>query len=113
MMYDWLKGFPAAVTVADRDGVVIAMNEKACLTFTGSASDTSLVGTSLYHCHKPESIQKIKHMLATGENNIYTIEKKGVRKMIVQQPFREDGVVAGIVEISIELPAEMPHYVRD
>ena len=112
-MYDWLRSFQAAVTVADKEGVVIAMNEKACLTFTGSASDTSLVGSSLYHCHKPESIQKIKHMLATGENNIYTIENNGVKKMIVQQPFLEDGEVAGIVEISIVLPEQMPHYVRD
>ncbi len=110
--YEWMQGFPAAVTVADRDGVIVAMNDKACATFTGSDTDRSLVGTSLWHCHKPESINKIKHMLATGENNIYSIEKLGVKKMIVQQPILENGDVCGIVEISIVLPADMPHYVR-
>ena len=40
-------------------------------------------------------------------------EKKGIRKMIYQTAWRrEDGTVGGIIELSMPIPAEMPHYVR-
>lgn len=108
---NWIKHFPHAVTVADLNGTVTFMNAKAIETFA-SHGGAKLIGTSLYDCHKPSSVEKIKHMLATGESNIYTIEKAGVKKMIIQQPLFEDGKVNGIVEISIVLPAEVPHFVR-
>lgn len=108
---EWIKHFPHAVTVADTDGTVTFMNAKAIETFASHGGE-KLIGTSLYDCHKPSSVEQIKHMLATGESNIYTIEKAGVKKMIVQQPLLEDGKVTGIVEISIVLPPEVPHFVR-
>lgn len=108
---DWIKHFPHAVTVADIDGTITYMNPKAIETFA-SHGGARLIGTSLYDCHKPRSVEMIKHMLATGESNIYTIEKAGVKKMIIQQPLLEEGTVGGIVEISIVLPAEVPHFVR-
>lgn len=54
----------------------------------------------------------IRHMLATGESNAYTITKNGVRKIIYQTPWRVEGRIAGLVEISMVIPAEMPHYDR-
>ena len=36
-----------------------------------------------------------------------------VRKLIYQAPWYRDGVHAGLVELSLELPADMPHFVRD
>ena len=51
-------------------------------------------------------------MLATGESNSYTISKGGLRKMIYQTPWRRDGRIAGMVEISMVIPDEMPHYDR-
>ena len=50
--------------------------------------------------------------LETGGVNAYTIEKNGVRKMIYQTAWKQDGVVGGLVEISMEIPGEMPHHVR-
>ena len=38
--------------------------------------------------------------------------KHGQRKLIYQTPWRENGEVRGLVEISIVLPDEMPHYDR-
>ncbi len=108
---DWVKEIPFAVTVCDKDGIILSMNDKACKTF-GEYGGAALIGTSLYDCHQPRSIAMIKEMLATGNNNAYTIEKKGEKKMIIQQPWFQNGEIAGIVEISIVLPAEMPHYVR-
>ena len=51
-------------------------------------------------------------MLETGGTNSYTIEKNGIRKMIYQTAWKKDEVVGGMVEISMEIPAEMPHYIR-
>jgi hypothetical protein len=44
---------------------------------------------------------------------VYTIEKNGVRKLIFQAPWFQDGKYAGLVELALEIPAEMPHFVRD
>ena len=54
-----------------------------------------------------------RHMMETDTINAYTITKKGRRKMMYQSPWRKDGQVAGMVEISMVIPDEMPHYDRD
>ncbi len=108
---DWFKEFPSAVTVCDREGTVIAMNDKACATFADEGG-AKLIGHSLQDCHKPETWARIQYMLETGSGNTYTIEKNGNRKLIHQQPWFKNGKVAGLVEISIILPEEMPHHVR-
>ena len=111
-MHEWIKQFPAAITVCDKDGTVIDMNDKACATFADHGG-AALIGTSLYDCHKPASVAIIKNMLASGNNNIYTIRKNGRKKLICQQPWYRDGEVGGLVEISLELPDDMPHHERD
>ena len=54
----------------------------------------------------------VSHMINKGENNSYTIQKGALRKLIYQTPWYADGVVAGLVEFSLEIPEEMPHYIR-
>ncbi|MDP2173515.1 MAG: hypothetical protein Q8M98_00895 [Candidatus Cloacimonadaceae bacterium] len=110
-MHDWVKEFPGAITTCDRDAIVREMNDKATSVFVKDGGE-KLIGHSLYDCHNPRSIEIIKSMLETGENNIYTIEKNGKKKLIIQQPYYTEGKVAGLVELSIELPREIPHYVR-
>jgi predicted RNA methylase len=51
-------------------------------------------------------------MLKEPQVNVYTIEKKGVKKLIRQAPWYSDGVFSGMVEISFEIPFEMAHHVR-
>lgn len=55
---------------------------------------------------------QLRHLLETHEKSFYTIEKMGVKKMICQVPWFKDGVFGGYVELSIEIPFEMPHYIR-
>lgn len=105
----WAEQMNCAVTVCDAQGVILFMNEKARATF---AKHGDLIGKNLFECHSESSRQKIRHMLATGESNSYTIDKGGVKKMIYQTPWRKDGEIAGMVEISMVIPREMPHYVR-
>jgi len=51
-------------------------------------------------------------MLANPRRNSYTIEKNGVKKIIYQSPWFQDGQYKGFVELSLEIPMEMPHFVR-
>ena len=94
--YPWADGMDCAVTVCDTGGTILYMNDKARTTF---ARHGDMGGKNLFDCH--------------GGTNVYTIEKNGVRKMIYQTAWRVDGVVGGLAEISMEIPAEMPHYIRN
>ena len=40
------------------------------------------------------------------------LQKNGLKKMIYQTAWKENGVVAGLVEISMVIPEDMPHYIR-
>ena len=84
---------------------------KSGATFAKSGGG-SLVGGNLLDCHPEPSKTKLKKMLAEPYTNAYTIEKNGVKKLIYQTPWLKDGRPAGLVELSLEIPAEMPHFVR-
>lgn len=106
---DWAEAIDCAVTICDADCRILFMNEKSRETF---ARHGDIIGHDLMQYHPTHAQEKIRHMLATGETNAYTIEKNGLRKLIYQTPWRRNGKVAGLVEFSIILPADMPHYVR-
>lgn len=106
----WMNMIGCAVTICDSEGVALYMNERARQTF---AKHGDMIGRNLFGCHSERSQKLIRQMLANGETNAYTIEKSGVRKLIYQTPWRNaEGGIAGMAEISIPLPADMPHYVR-
>lgn len=109
--FEWAESINCAITVCDADGVVVFMNEKSRETFNRAGQ--TMVGKNLFPCHSERSQEKIKHMLETGESNSYTIRKGGVKKMIYQTPWRKDGKIEGMVEISMVIPEDMPHYNRD
>ena len=87
-MYEWANEMNCAVTVCDTEGVILYMNEKACRTF---AKHGNLIGKNLFDCHNPQSQDKIRELLETGGVNAYTIEKNGIRKMIYQTAWKQDG----------------------
>jgi len=100
-----------AVTVCDTDCKILFMNEKAMSVFSKSGG-SDLIGKNLLDCHPEKARQKIKEMLETQTPNAYTIEKNGVKKLIYQSPWFEKGKFSGLIELSIELPEQMPHFVR-
>lgn len=106
---EWAEHLHCAVTVCDTEGTIIYMNEKSRNTF---AKHGNLIGKNLFDCHSPESQKKIRQLLATDGTNSYTIEKEGQKKMIYQTTWKKDGHVAGLVEISMVIPEDMPHYIR-
>lgn len=108
----WAKEFPGSITVCDADGIILEMNEGAANAFEKDGGQ-ALVGTNLLDCHPEPSRTKVCQMLASGEANAYTVEKDGVKKLIYQAPWYEDGQYRGLVEISLVLPDPLPHFVRD
>ena len=109
--FTWLDGISVAATVCDRQGLCLYMNEHAAKLFAKSGG-RALVGKNLLDCHDEPARSRFAAQLAAPSPNTYTIEKNGVRKLIHQTPWYAEGAFAGVVEMSFELPAEMPHFVR-
>ena len=63
-------------------------------------------------CHPDSARKKTERLLAARVKNVYTIEKNGVKKIIYQSPWYKEGEYAGFVELSLEIPLEMPHFIR-
>jgi len=110
--HSWVEEFPGAVTVCDSEGVVLEMNESAVRMFEHSGGE-KLIGTNILACHPEPARSKVKALLENGRSNVYTIKKKGVKKLIYQSPWYREGQYGGFVEISFEIPDEMPHFDRD
>jgi hypothetical protein len=110
MEHNWTENLNIAITVCNTEADIIYMNAKSRATFAKYGEN--LLNQSLYNCHGEASSEKIRQMLSDGSENIYTIEKAGVKKIIVQMPWKQDELIAGLVELSIELPKDMAHFVR-
>jgi transcriptional regulator with PAS, ATPase and Fis domain len=109
---NWSKYFPAAITVTDEMGIITDMND---VSITGYQKDggAKLIGSNAIDCHKEPSLSKVKKMYENHTLNVYTITKNGKKKLIYQAPYFVDGKFSGIVEMSLPLPEEIPHYDRD
>jgi transcriptional regulator with PAS, ATPase and Fis domain len=107
----WIREFPASVTVCDPQGIILEMNERAAETFAADGG-FSLVGTNLLDCHPASARAKLEELMANRRQNVYTIEKKGVHKLVFQSPWFQNGDYAGFIEIVFVIPVELPHHVR-
>ena len=106
-MFNWAEDTNCAITACDTEGVVIFMNKQSILV------NGDMRGKNMLPCHNERSRGIIDRLIKEGGTNAYTIDKKGVRKMTYQPAWRhEDGSVGGLLEISMPIPAEMPHYIR-
>ncbi len=108
---DWQKDFPGSITVADKDGIIIYMNNRALKTFENYGGK-NLIETNVLDCHPEPAKSKLKELMENQSTNVYSIEKNGIKKMIYQAPWYKDNEYAGIVELSVEIPFEIPHFVR-
>lgn len=109
---NWADDLDAAITLCDRQGIILYMNNRSILQFEKYGGEV-LIGKSLIDCHPEPSRSKLLHMLSNPVGNIYTTEKNGIRKLIVQKPWIQDNDFRGIVEISFELPVQMIHFIRE
>jgi transcriptional regulator with PAS, ATPase and Fis domain len=107
----WIKEFPAAVTVSDPEGILLEMNDKAAKSMAKDGG-YELIGKNMLDCHPDPARGKLERLMESRKVNVYTIEKNGIKKLIYQSPWFKDGRYAGFVELSLEIPFEMPHFVR-
>ena len=100
-----------AITVCDKDGIILYMNEKAFETFK-KYGGRELIGKNIFDYHKQNSCEIIRKLLNEDVSNTYTITKNNMKKLIHQTTWHEDGKVMGLIEFSVELPEGMPDQQR-
>ncbi len=111
MDWSWVDEFAGSVTVCDAEGIILAMNDKAASGYEADGG-RKLIGSNMLACHPEPARSKARALLENKQPNIYTIEKRGVKKLVYQSPWYKDGQFAGLVELVLEIPREMPHFIR-
>jgi hypothetical protein len=106
--HQWVIEFPGTIEVCDTEGILLEMNDRA----EAQEGSRRLIGTNILDCHPEPARTKLQQLLASGQPNIYTIEKRGQKKLIYQAPWYIDGEYAGFVELSLPIPETMPHFIR-
>ena len=107
--FDYLENVPnIAATVCDKEGIVLYQNKRAI------DRDGDVVGKNLYNCHGEKAGAMIRHMIESDESNTYQIIRHGKHKLLHQTPwYDEEGSIAGLIELAIDLPDQMPVFNRD
>ena len=108
---EMLRELPFAITVCDTEGIILYMNDRSISTFQ-KYGGADIIGTNRFLYRNGASAVKLRELLDKQIKHAYTIEKNGIRKMIYQSPWYKDGRFAGLVELSMEIPMEMPHFIR-
>jgi PAS domain-containing protein len=108
---EWFEQLPCAVTVCDRNYTILYMNDRAA-EISSKEGGKALIGKNLIDCHPPEAQEKLKRVMASGRPYVFTIERKGVKKLVYQGHWKRRGRDGGLVELSFELPSDMPNLVR-
>jgi hypothetical protein len=107
----WVHEFAGSVTVCDGEGIILEMNERAIQSYAAEGGQ-ALLGSNLFECHPEPARSRLRELMAAQQVNVYTIEKRGIRKLIYQAPWYQDGQYGGFLEMVLELPEQMPHFVR-
>ena len=106
--FDYLENVAFAATVCDKEGIILYQNKRAI------DRDGDVVGKNLYKCHGEKAGAMIRYMIESGDSNTYQIIRHGKHKLLHQTPWYDaEGNVAGLIELAIDLPDEMPVFNRD
>ena len=105
--FDWMEDYPAAVTVCDNKGIIIAMNRRSIEQFRKQGG-AELIGSSLFDCHPESANTIIRNQLKTQKPNVYITESKSGRRLIQQVPWYKNGVFAGLVETTGSITGDIP-----
>ena len=105
--FEGLKG--VAITICDKEGNILDMNQRSADV---NSHGLKIIGNNLFNCHPPRAAAILKDLLDNEKMNAYTIEKGDVKKLIYQVPWYDGEEFGGLIEISLPIPFDMPHYVR-
>ncbi len=107
----WVKELPISVTVCDTRGVILEMNDQAGEVFVKEGG-LKLIGSNVLDCHPQPARDRLQKLLESGERNVYMILKEGRRKLIYQVPWFQEGSYQGFVELAMEVPDDIPTFLR-
>ncbi len=108
----WVWEFPARLVVIDKNGMIIEANKEATKALE-LADPELLLGKSVFECHPPGALEKLKQLVDSRKKNFYTYTKSGKKYLVIQGPWTIEGEYAGYFDFTVELPENMPHYDRD
>lgn len=108
-MEKFFEELPVAITVCDRNGNIVDMNTRSAEV---NSHGNKIVGNNLFDCHPPRAAAILRDLLENEKTNAYTIEKGDIKKLIYQVPWYDNGEFGGLIEFSLPIPFDMPHYVR-
>jgi hypothetical protein len=109
--HSWVKELPAEILVCSADGIILEMNAEAELLFAADGG-RGLLGSNVLDCHPEPSRAKLEGMMAKQVSNAYFNTEVSEKHFFFQAPWYKDGQYAGFVEISFEVPEELPHFLR-
>ena len=107
---EWVKEFPGTITIVDKDGIIVYMNERALQKYGKTGGE---VGKSVFACHPEAAGRKLQELMDTRQTYVYTTEGGGKGKIACQAPWYQDGEYAGFLELTMEATLPLPHFVRD
>ena len=96
----------AAITVCDAGGIILQMNDRAPAVTNAAGAGSRRSARNVLDCHPERVKAQLAEMLASGRRTSYTIEKRGVKKLIPVATVQA-GTYAGFVELSLEIPFEL------
>ncbi|MCX6054556.1 MAG: hypothetical protein NTZ74_06540 [Chloroflexi bacterium] len=67
---------PFAITICNKEGVILDMNDKSILAFSKDGG-SNLINSSLFDCHTEQSKNILLNMMDSQKINVYTTEKNG------------------------------------
>ena len=88
--HPWWETIPAAVTVTDAEGIIVAMNDASKTTFAADGGG-DLIGRSVFDCHPEPALTRTRDLYRDRVPNHYTIEKDGRRRSSTRSPYSGRG----------------------
>lgn len=107
----WIKEFTGAITICDKNGIILEMNDQAVASFRDEGG-IKLLGSNLLDCHPEPAGSKLLELMNKRQINVYTIERNHIKKLIYQTPWFRHGRYSGFMEISLVIPDSMSHFNR-
>lgn len=102
-IFDYFETVSFTATVCDKDGAVVYQNARA------RENDGDAAGRNIFECHNEQSAKMIRHMLATGKSHTMESIRNGKRRLLHRTPWLdENGEVAGLIELGLDLPDDYP-----
>lgn len=103
----WFTDFPAAITICDNKGTILAMNKRSA-EYYGKSQGLELIGKSLFDCHPPEACKMIEEILLEQGEKCYIAQGEDKAKLVMQLPWYQGNKFMGLVEIIKELKEDIP-----